>query len=400
MLIKTNSQHDFVFFGLQSWDIDIGSNCKNLAIEVSKTNRVLYINRALDRKSQYFSTEDKTLQQRVKVFNSRAILIEQINKNLWVCTPSVRLESINWIKVNFMFDWFNKFNNKKLSRNIKEAIHTLGFNDIYFFNDNDFFRGQFLNKLLNPKIYIYYIRDYLNFQSYFSRHGKRLEPKIMKSSDLVVANSGYLAQYAKTYNPKSFYIGQGCDLSQFQAEKKYQKPSDLEKISIPIIGYVGALHSERLDIELLIDVAKGLPQYSFVFVGPEDNFFKNSELHFIDNVYFLGSKDQNSLSSYIAHFDVCMNPQKQNELTMGNYPRKIDEYLAMGKPVVATNTETMKMFDQFVHLCNDATSYIKAIKQADAEKEQYKSERIDFAKSHSWENNVNELYLAIETLEQ
>jgi hypothetical protein len=30
-----------------------------------------------------------------------------------------------------------------------------------------------------------------------------------------------------------------------------------------------------------------------------------------------------------------------NETTKGNYPRKIDEYLAMGKPVVATKTIAM-----------------------------------------------------------
>jgi hypothetical protein len=36
--------------------------------------------------------------------------------------------------------------------------------------------------------------------------------------------------------------------------------------------------------------------------------------------------------------------QLSNNLTIGNYPRKIDEYLAMGKPIVATSTKTMQMF--------------------------------------------------------
>ncbi len=42
------------------------------------------------------------------------------------------------------------------------------------------------------------------------------------------------------------------------------------------------------------------------------------------------------LPGYIQHFDVCINPQKLNPITIGNYPLKVDEYLAMGKPVVAT----------------------------------------------------------------
>jgi glycosyltransferase involved in cell wall biosynthesis len=55
---------------------------------------------------------------------------------------------------------------------------------------------------------------------------------------------------------------------------------------------------------------------------------------------FLGAQDVNRLPEYIKA-DVCINPQLLNETTKGNYPRKIDEYLAMGKPVVATKTIAM-----------------------------------------------------------
>jgi glycosyltransferase involved in cell wall biosynthesis len=55
----------------------------------------------------------------------------------------------------------------------------------------------------------------------------------------------------------------------------------------------------------------------------------------------LGAQDVNRLPEYIKASDVCINPQLLNETTKGNYPRKIDEYLAMGKPVVATKTIAM-----------------------------------------------------------
>ncbi len=395
---KLIKKRDFIFFGLQSWDIDIGSNCKNLAMEVAKTNRVLYINRALDRKSKYFDKENSTVQHRLKVLKKGKLLIEQKQENLWVCTPSVLLESINWIKLASVFDFFNRLNNNRLCSEIQKAVDELNFKEVIFFNDNDFFRGQYLNEFLRPSIYIYYIRDYLNFQPYFKRHGKRLEPEIMRRSDLVVSNSSYLTQYAEEHNKNSFFIGQGCDFSQFDADKLFAMPSDLDKIKRPIIGYVGVLHSDRLDINLLIDVATKLPEYSFVLVGPEDAEFSNSKLHTIANVYFLGPKDVDSLAAYIAHFNVCINPQKLNELTIGNYPRKIDEYLAMGKNVVATQTETMKLFKEYVYLCTDSDSYVKAIKLAINEKGENRVARINFAKSHTWENNVKALYSVIENI--
>lgn len=40
---------DIIIVGQQAWDTDIGSNCKNIALEMSKNNRVLYVNSPLDR---------------------------------------------------------------------------------------------------------------------------------------------------------------------------------------------------------------------------------------------------------------------------------------------------------------------------------------------------------------
>ena len=50
---------DIVVTGIQAWDIEIGSNCKNIAIEMSKKHRVLYVNPPLDIKA--FSGEAKLL---------------------------------------------------------------------------------------------------------------------------------------------------------------------------------------------------------------------------------------------------------------------------------------------------------------------------------------------------
>ena len=39
---------DFIITSLQTWDIEIGSTIKNTALEISKQNRVLYINTPMD----------------------------------------------------------------------------------------------------------------------------------------------------------------------------------------------------------------------------------------------------------------------------------------------------------------------------------------------------------------
>ena len=44
---------DIVIVGQQPWDVEIGSNCKNIAEELTKHNRVLYVNSPLDRITLY-----------------------------------------------------------------------------------------------------------------------------------------------------------------------------------------------------------------------------------------------------------------------------------------------------------------------------------------------------------
>jgi len=96
---------------------------------------------------------------------------------------------------------------------------------------------------------------------------------------------------------------------------------------------------------------------------------------------------------------VC-DPQKLNEVTIGNYPRKIDEYLAMGKPTVQTKTKAMEVFEGYVYLAETKEDYVelidKALKENTPEKEK---EREKLARSHTWENNVKEIYDKIEMIE-
>jgi teichuronic acid biosynthesis glycosyltransferase TuaH len=111
----------------------------------------------------------------------------------------------------------------------------------------------------------------------------------------------------------------------------------------------------------------------------------------------LGSKPEKDLPGYIHSFDVCINPQLLNQMTIGNYPRKVDEYLAAGKPVVATKTEAMEMFLPLVYLCETNEEYVKKISGALEEKNcsGLEEERRAMASSHTWEASVRKIYAII-----
>jgi glycosyltransferase involved in cell wall biosynthesis len=259
------------------------------------------------------------------------------------------------------------------------------------------FQGFLAPELLESKLNIYFSRDNLTSTGYFKKHGLRLEPQLISKYDLAVANSLYLKDYCAKHNNNSYYVGQGCDLSIFDPSLNHAEPHEFANIPHPRIGYIGALLRLRLDLTLLEDLAAKRPDWSFVYVGPEDEDFQSSRLHQMDNVYFLGSKKPEELGQYLSAFDLAMNPQELNEMTIGNYPRKIDEYLAMGKPTLATPTRAMEVFKNHVYLAEGVLGYEKAIELAlQEDSESKETARMQFAQSHSWENSVNEIYKAIQ----
>ena len=391
---------DIIIVGQQPWDVEIGSNCKNIALEMSRHNRVLYVNSPLDRITLFKQKHTSAVQKRLAVIKGQVDGLAKLQDNLWTYYPDKIIESINWLKFEGVYTWLNKLNNKRFAASIQKAVEQLGFKDYILFNDNDMFRCFYLQELLKPAISIYYVRDYMLAVNYWKLHGTKLEPELIKKSDLCVANSTYLTDYCKKYNDKSFYVGQGCELEIFTGyDHQKAAPLDIAILSKPIIGYVGALQSIRLDIALIEHLALQRPDWSIVLVGPEDDEFKASKLHEYKNVYFLGPKNPDMLPDYIAAFDVCINPQLVNQVTIGNYPRKIDEYLAMGKPVVATLTDAMSVFAEHTYLCKTKEDYVDAIAKAlRDDSDQKKQQRVAFASSHTWENSVKEIYKAISAL--
>ena len=107
---------DFIITSLQTWDIEIGSTIKNTALEISKQNRVLYINTPMD-----YSTRLKGNKQapsyirRMSVIKGEASPLRQINKNMWVLDCPFTLLSVNFLPAP-LFNFFNRQNNRRIGR--------------------------------------------------------------------------------------------------------------------------------------------------------------------------------------------------------------------------------------------------------------------------------------------
>ncbi|MEO7047530.1 MAG: glycosyltransferase family 1 protein, partial [Ferruginibacter sp.] len=162
---------NIIVVGQQPWDIPIGSNCKNIALEFSKHNRVLYINSPLDRISSLRDKKNPAIQKRLDVIKGRENGLVQLQFDLWNLYPDCMVESVNWISVHFIFDLINKYNNRKFAKSIRKALKKLNFTDYILFNDNEIIKCFYLKELLQPAVSIYYSRDYILATDYWKKHG-------------------------------------------------------------------------------------------------------------------------------------------------------------------------------------------------------------------------------------
>ncbi|MFD3000924.1 glycosyltransferase [Pontibacter toksunensis] len=393
---------NFVFVSLQRINTDRDSTSTSLAKELAKEHKVLYVNSPIDRKTILSADTDEFTKAHITSLKKNEEPLTQVHENLWVLNPLHVIESINWIPSTTVFSALNWFNNKRFAKDIKEAITTLGFDNFILINDKDIFRSFYLKEILKPDKYIYLDRDYTIGMDYWKKHGVTLEPQLMRKADAVVCNSLDFTERAKLYNKNSFYIGNGFNIDQYKFKEDFPVPDDLKAIPGPIVGYVGALITLRLDLELMISMAEARPDLSFVLIGWEDKEFEDSRLHKLKNVYFLGKKHTNDVPAYIKHFDVCINPQILNEITSGNFPLKIVEYLAMGKPVVATVTPTMEsIFWGHTYLADSTIGFLGQIDKALQENNtSLMQERRNFAANFTWANVASALLKSIKSIKQ
>jgi len=394
---------DFIFTSLQSWDVSIGSTVREIAKEISKKNRVLFINSPLDIKTFYGKEKIHETEFRRNVVKSGKVSIRQFNKNIWVIDFPFTVMPVQFLPDGYLFDLVNRWNNRKIYTESYKIAKQLGFKNYNLFIDNDLYRSFYAAKYLKPLLSIFYYRDHLQ-KTYWEKHAPRLRPKICAKSDLVLTNSETFKTLLQPFNPERTYcVGQGVNLEQFDIKKLHPTPDDIKMISRPIIGYTGYLTSIRLDLELIYETAKSRPNYSFVLVGPEDEIFAKHPLHKLNNVYFLGEKTYDLIPAYIQSFDVCINPQIVNEVTNGNYPLKVDEYLCMGKPVIVTKTDFMETFDDTCWICTNYRAYIEAIEEA-LQPENNTTEKIEsrtkMAESHSWTHCIERIYEQIKKLQE
>lgn len=254
---------------------------------------------------------------------------------------------------------------------------------------------------IDPALTIYYCANDMAGGSPGAAALRPYEDLFFSRVDAVFCNSTALKDKADKFSNKTYLFPAGVDFAKFETARiNAEIPDDLKALKRPIVGYIGAI-SGVFDQELVIKAARALPDVYFVLVGPL--YTDVSLLNTCPNIKLFGQREHDDVPAYIKGFNVALIPYVKNTFTDAVYSCKLNEYLAMGVPVVATDLrelliyvekhgnvlETAKTSDEFVFKLREALDQHNHLNQA---------KRISASRVNSWDSRFKSMYEIIQQL--
>ncbi|HWE07698.1 MAG TPA: glycosyltransferase [Rhizomicrobium sp.] len=163
----------------------------------------------------------------------------------------------------------------------------------------------------------------------------------------------------------------------------------------PVLGYTGTVHPDRVDFDLLASIARKWPG-SIVLIGPVHRKAALTELH-LPNLFLTGAVPYARLPDLMRAFDVCIVPHRVTLFTESLNPIKLWEYLAAGKPVVATDVAGFRDYPELVRIASDADAFVAAARAGMNEDVALREARRREARKHSWTSRVDAIEKVIES---
>lgn len=219
---------------------------------------------------------------------------------------------------------------------------------------------------LTPLATVYDCMDELS--AFKNAHPELLnnEKKLFGKADLVFTGGQSLYEAKRYQHERVFAFPSSIDAKHFgQARTFENEPEDQQPIPQPRLGFAGVI-DERMDVEMLGQMADLRPDWHFVMIGPVVKI-ADEDLPKRNNIHYLGGKDYKDLPKYISGWSIAIMPFAINESTKFISPTKTPEYLAAGKPVVSTPIrDVVRPYGELglVHIAETAEEFVSACEQA------------------------------------
>jgi glycosyltransferase involved in cell wall biosynthesis len=201
----------------------------------------------------------------------------------------------------------------------------------------------------------YYQDRYDQFTGVDSSRLRTLIAALAHGCDVTVATSRELADDLRRLGADPMLVPHGVDFARFGEDS--DAPADLGELERPLVGYVGII-DDFVALDAIRATADRLDRGTVVLVGPV-NTDTSALSH--PRIVTLGFRPYGAIPSYLAAFDCCVCPFEINRLTIAINPIKLREYLAAGRPVVATPLPSVLEYEDVVQLASTPEEFGAAV---------------------------------------
>ncbi|RDV84032.1 glycosyltransferase [Ammonifex thiophilus] len=259
--------------------------------------------------------------------------------------------------------------------------------------------GAELVRRLKPSYFILdVLDDNLNFPRVKEKHRlKETFIYLVGRATLVTAVSEPLVEHLRVeFGIKAHYLPNGVEVERFAPCPAYEEPwPELASLERPILGFVGTL-TDWIDYRLLLDLANSLSHGQVLLAGPvvEDtvpaDLWEALKRH--PRVVFLGPQPYEKVPHLLHQLDLLLLPRNYLPHSLACDPLKLYEYLATGKPVVATDLPAVRRFAGLVYVARGREEFIKLVDKALREWTPEKADRARrAAESFSWRRRADRM---------
>jgi len=375
------------------WDFIWQGHQEIMSTLAAQGHRVLFLENTGVRRLRF--SDLPRLRRRVRNWSKGTGGYREERPNLFVFSPLVLPGPYSRIA--------RRINRFLLLRSIRRWMRATGFSRPVIWSFLPTPVAHDLMNHLDPSLTIYYCIDDFVSSSPEARRIVGTEEAMFRRADLVFVTSERLRQRAAAFSSRVHLFPFGVKFEAFDQVRgdAGRAPADIAELPRPVVGYVGGLH-QWIDQDLVVDVARRLPDVTFAFVGPPQTDL--SRLAQCANVKLLGAKPHDELPNYVRAFDVGIVPYRLSDYTANVYPTKLNEYLAMGIPVVASDLFEIRRFNDehgdIVGVAKDGGAFADAVTAALADHQPAAvARRIDVARGNSWSARIAQMWrLVVEAI--
>jgi glycosyltransferase involved in cell wall biosynthesis len=380
---------DIVCVGFADWDTELWTNQHHLMARLARENRVLFVESLGLRRPQLAGRDLARIWRRLR----RGLAPPRELDGLHVLSPLV-------LPLH-RYAFARAVNRRLLPLLVRRAARRLGLRRPILWSYVP--QAEVLIDALDPSLVVYHCVDDIAAQPGIDAADFRAaERRFAARADLVLASAPALATRLRTISGNVLDAPNVADTELFaSALHPGALDAGITALAAPRIVFTGAVVTSKLDIPLLLALARARPAWSFALVGPVgpgDPRTDVSALAAEPNIHLLGARSYEELPAVLRAADAGLIPYARNELTDSIFPMKVYEYLAAGLPAIATPLPALAEIAE-VATSSDADGIARLLDDALAhDTPERRAERSRAAGAHSWDRRLEEIAAAIDAL--